>query len=273
MAGHDAHVIEPQDTGPSDAALSPARTVLVVACDSTRPGAIGRAFRRRGYPAVEAEDAPQALYWARREPLALSILDARVKDWRPLARDLQEEGRRVLVLADDPGPVAAALEEGCMTAPLDRDPDEIATRAATLLKPASWGETERASAGPLVADLSRDLLIWDGSRIPAPRLLVRLAAYLVANAGRIVPTRELLEEVWGQPWAQLNKVHQAVWRLRQVLGLPPDSEFLVGRQRHGYAILPEATPIAAGRGARTPPAPHEALPSRASRTRPSQLGA
>jgi DNA-binding SARP family transcriptional activator len=38
-------------------------------------------------------------------------------------------------------------------------------------------------------------------------------------------------------------VHQAVWRLRRLIGESADSSFLVGKQRHGYALFPDAAPL------------------------------
>lgn len=244
MARHVTRVAEPQDTEPSESELSPVRTVLVVACDSAVGGEIVGALQHRGVPAMQGATAPQALYWARREPPALVVLDARVQRWRRLSEVFRGKGRPVLVLTDDPKARTAALEGGCLDAPLSGvDVEALALRIEILLGRGWVGETGRIKAGPLVVDLSEHHLLWRGRRIAASQLLLRLAAYLAAHPGRIVPTRVLLEEVWGEPWADLNKVHQAVWRLRRLIGEAADSSFLVGKQRHGYALFPDAAPL------------------------------
>jgi hypothetical protein len=46
-------------------------------------------------------------------------------------------------------------------------------------------------------------------------------------------------EHWGEPWADANKVHQAMYRLRGRLGVPTESRFLVGRRGHGYGLFPK----------------------------------
>jgi DNA-binding response OmpR family regulator len=63
----------------------------------------------------------------------------------------------------------------------------------------------------------------------------------VARPGRLTPARALLEDVWGEPWADPNKVHQAMYRLRRSLGVPANSPFLVARRGHGYGLFPQAS--------------------------------
>lgn len=244
IARHAARVAEPRDGEPREPGLSASHTVLVVVRDSATGGRIVGALQRRGFPALQGSTPAQALHWARREPPALVILDARQEGWRRLAGELRQDGRTVLVLTGDPDARVAALETGCLDEGLSElDPEALALRAGVLLG-RTWGsDGPRVAAGPLVVDLSAGCLIWRGRRIQTPRLLLRLAAYLAAHAGEVVPTEVLLEEVWAQPWANPNKVHQAILRLRRLLGEPAASSFLVGRQRHGYVILPDATPI------------------------------
>jgi DNA-binding response OmpR family regulator len=248
IARHAARVAEPQDIEPREPGLSAARTVLVVARDSAAGGRIVGALQRRGFPALQGSTAPQALYWARREPPALVIVDSRVERWRRLAGELRQEGRAVLVLTDDPAARASALEAECLDEGLSGlDPDALAMRVGVLLRRGWQSDAARVAAGPLVVDLSSNRLIWGGRQLQASPLLLRLAAYLASHAGQMVPTSVLLEVVWGEPWADPSKVHQAVLRLRRLLGEPADSPFLVGRQRHGYCLLSDAVPITTGR--------------------------
>ena len=239
IARHAARVAEPQDNGPREPELSPARTVLVVARDSAAGGRIVAALQRRGFPALQGSTAPQALYWARREPPALAVLDARVERWRALAREMRQDGRTVLVLTDDSRDRETALGEACLDEALTGlDHEELAARIGVLLRHGFQTDGPRVAAGLMVVDLSAHRLIWKGRSVPASPLLLRLAAYLASHAGEMVPTQVLLEQVWGQPWADARKAHQAILRLRRLLGEPADSPFLVGRQRHGYCLLP-----------------------------------
>ena len=244
MARHVARVAEPRDGKVSEARLSSARIVLVVVRDSATGGDIVGAVQRRGFPAMQGSTLSQALYWARRHPPALVIVDTRVPGWSHLVLEFRNKGRAVLALVNGPDSRTKALEAGCFDVELSGlDADELAYRVETLVGGAWVGEAVKVESGPLVVDLTTDTLIWCGRRIAASQLLLRLAAYLAAHAGRVVPTKVLLEEVWGEPWADPNKVHQAIWRLRRLLGEPADSALLVGRQRHGYALLPQSSPV------------------------------
>lgn len=247
MTRHAVRVFEPHNTEPKKSPVARVRTVLVVAADSVNGGKIVGALQRRGFAALQGSTVPLALYWARREPPALVILDARMEGWRRLATELRREGRAVIVLTDDPQARRAALEAGCLDEEmLGLDPEALALRVGVLLGRGWTSESVPVAAGPLIVDLPRHHLVWGGRRMEASSLLLRLAAYLAAHSGQIVPTKVLLEEVWGEPWANPNKVHQAVWRLRHLLGESASSSFLVGRQRHGYALLPMAGPPRSG---------------------------
>jgi DNA-binding response OmpR family regulator len=223
----------------SEARLSPVRTVLVVARDPAAGGEIVCALQRRGFPAMQGATVAQGLYWARRQPPALVIIDARLPSWSHLVREFRQKGRAVLTLVNGPEARTKALEAGCLDIELSElEADELVRRVETLLGHGWASEAAKVEAGPLVVDLSTDTLVWRSRRIAASPLLLRLAAYLAAHAGQIVPTNVLLAEVWGEPWADPNKVHQAVWRLRRLLAETENSAFLVGRRKHGYAILP-----------------------------------
>lgn len=223
----------------SEARLSPVRTVLVVARDPGTGGEIVCALQHRGFPATQGATAPQGLYWARRQPPTLMIIDARLPGWSNLVREFRRMGRAVIALVESQDSRTTALEAGCLDVPLSGlEAAALARRVETLLGRGWASDADKIESGQLVVDLSTHTLVWRGRRVAASELLLRLTAYLAAHSGRVVPTKVLLEEVWGEPWADPNKVHQAVWRLRRLLGEPADSPFLVGRQGHGYAILP-----------------------------------
>lgn len=96
------------DPGPrvgrtSAAALSAARTVLILVSNPHRAGEIAFALQRLRLPAVAAESAIDALFWAEQEPPALSLVDLRAeRSWSVVER-LRAEGRAVIVVSDEPG--------------------------------------------------------------------------------------------------------------------------------------------------------------------------
>ncbi len=230
----------PRDEAGLSGTLSPARTVLVVAPTRAKAGALAGALQDRGIPAPFATAGRQAVYWLREEPPALIAIDMRTSGARLFVEHVRQEGRSVLAISDDARERAAALESGCTAADPDLSPDEIALKIAALLRDNRLRRTGRIVAGDLVVDLSARALVWRDDAVAAPPLLLDLAACLAGRAGDFVAVPVLLEEVWGEAWAQPDKVHKAVWRLRNRLGLSRESQFIVGKWGHGYGMFPDA---------------------------------
>jgi DNA-binding response OmpR family regulator len=233
------------NAGPRDgegiAFLSASRTVLVVTPESTKAGEVVGALQDRGVPSVQASTPPQALFWARRSRPALVVLDMNVRGARLLLGEFRSEGRLLVALNDDYGERVRALEAGCIDAlPKSLEPDELAIRVTRLARSENLPAGGTIAAGPLKVDLSAGRLLWNDEEVRVSPLLLTLAAYLASRAGRLTPARVLLEDVWGEPWADPNKVHQAMYRLRRCLGELSDSPFLVASRGHGYGLLPQA---------------------------------
>jgi DNA-binding SARP family transcriptional activator len=82
------------------------------------------------------------------------------------------------------------------------------------------------------------LRVWDGTawsqvRAAQPRLVL---AVLLAEAGQVVSTERLIDEIWGEqpPRSAWNSVHGYVARLRRLLGAGPDGPLLT--RDHGYEL-------------------------------------
>ena len=215
-----------------------APSVLVVCGNPAQAGEVVGALQDHGLPSLQAGTDEQALRWARREPPALVLLDAGVEGWWPVMRELRSEGRAVVVLTDDAPARARALEAGCLeVASASADAQELALRAASLVRNTCDPPQSRIAVGPLIVDTAARRLYWKGEELAVSPLLLRVAAYLAARPGTTVPAQVLLEEVWGEPWASTRKVHQAIWRLRTLLGEGAGSTFIAGRPGHGYGIF------------------------------------
>ncbi len=229
--------------GPRDeegtAPLSASRTVLVVTPEPTKAGEVVGALQDRGVPSIQASTPPQALFWARRATPSLVLLDTNVRGAGLLLGEFRGEGRLLVVLNDDAAERVRALEAGCVDAlPHSMEPAELAMKVTRLTRSDHVQASGSVVAGSLTVDLAGCRLVWKDEELRVSPLLLSLAAYLAARAGRLTPARTLLEEVWGEPWADLNKVHQAMHRLRRRLGEPKDSDFLVARRGHGYGLCP-----------------------------------
>jgi DNA-binding response OmpR family regulator len=227
----------------ADGGLAASRIVLVALRDASRAGEIVGTIQARGLPAVQAASARQAVFWSRVASPALTLLDLGVDRSRMLLGELRREGRAVVAVSDDPQARTWALEVGCLDAIQPSvEPEELALKLSGLVHGRHLRRGGRITAGALTIDLSAGRLLWKGEDIVVSPLLLDLAAYLAARPGQLTPAPVLLEEVWGEPWASLNKVHQTIWRLRKYLREPLGSSFLVGRRGYGYGMFPEASP-------------------------------
>jgi DNA-binding response OmpR family regulator len=240
MAREGALRAGPRD-GEGTASLSASRTVLVVTPEPTKAGEVVGALQDRGVPSIQASTPPQAIFWARRATPALVVLDTNVRGSGLLLGEFRGEGRLLVALNDDDGERVRALEAGCVDAlPRSLETNELAVRVSRLARSEDLQAGGMVVAGPLTVDLSARCLLWEDEEISVSPLLLTLAGYLASRAGRLTPARVLLEEVWGEPWADPSKVHQAMYRLRRSLGERTDSSILVSRRGHGYGLFPHA---------------------------------
>ena len=240
MARDGALRAEPRD-GEGIASLSASRTVLVVTPESTRAGEVVGALQDRGVPSIQASTPPQALFWARRAMPALVLLDTNVHGASLLLGEFRGEGRLLIALNDDDGERVRALDAGCVDAlPKSLEPDELALKVTRLTRSEGLRASGTIAAGPLTVDLSACRLGWRNQEIGVSPLVLALAGYLASRPGKLTPARELLADVWGEPWADPNKVHQAMYRLRRSLRVPANSPFVVARRGHGYGLFPHS---------------------------------
>jgi DNA-binding response OmpR family regulator len=236
------------------APLSASRIVLVVTPESARGGEIVGALQGRGVPSIQASTAPQAIFWARRSTPALVLLDTNVRGARLLLGEFRGDGRLLVALNDDPRERLQALEAGCLDAlPHSLEPDELALKVARMTQSQRFQSRGTVVAGPLAVDLSARRIVWKDEELAVSPLLLSLAAYLAARAAQLTPARTLLQDVWGEPWADPNKVHQAMYRLRRRLGEPTDSRFLVAKRGHGYGVFPQVAHVGPARSVASVP--------------------
>jgi two-component system KDP operon response regulator KdpE len=92
--------------------------------------------------------------------------------------------------------------------------------------------------GQLVVDLDGQRVVRDGEDVHVSPTEFRLLAYLAINAGRVIPHRELISQVWGAEGARLGpylKIY--VRRLRQKIETDAaHPQFIISRHGTGYAF-------------------------------------
>jgi DNA-binding response OmpR family regulator len=97
--------------------------------------------------------------------------------------------------------------------------DHLDARIKAVLRRTQPGVAERVTVGALDVDPSTRTATLDGRILDLSRKEFDLLAYLAARSERVVPKRELLSEIWDQPWGGADKtvdVHLS-W-LRRKLG-------------------------------------------------------
>lgn len=192
---------------------------------------------------VLARQLTDAGHAVRAEVSAAAALTA-VVDWRPevIVLDLglpDFDGREVLrmirAVSDVPVIVATARDdEAEMIAVLDAGADDyvvkpyrsaqIEARIRAVLRrgPADpAGTSSELRVGELDVDTGRRVATFEGRLLDLSRLEFDLLAHLAARSPEVVTRRELLAEVWNQPYGGSDKtvdVHLS-W-LRRKLGEP-----------------------------------------------------
>jgi two-component system response regulator RegX3 len=86
----------------------------------------------------------------------------------------------------------------------------------------------RLQVGPITLDLAAHSVTRDGQPVSLTVTEFRLLHYLMMNAGRVVPTGELLKQVWGDhDTSNADVVRVTVFRLRRKLEDDPTNPKLL----------------------------------------------
>jgi len=204
-------------------------TVLLVEDDATVRGALVRALTDAGHAVRPVGTALDALREVTTDRPDLVILDLGLPDM-----DGADALRMLRGVCDVPVIVATArtgeqdiirlLNAGAddyVTKPFSSA--HLAARIGAVLRRGRLPEEDRVAnpieVGPLRLDPSRRAATLDGRLLDLTRREYDLLAYLAARAGRVVTRRELVTEVWRQPYQgaeQTVDVHLS-W-LRRKLG-------------------------------------------------------
>ena len=158
-----------------------------------------------GYECVEAEDAASALSAYAKERPDVIVLDLGLpgRDGFDVIQDIRKQALTPIVVLsarDDVEGKVKALELGAddyVTKPFDMIELLARLRAALRHGLQAVGEAPVFRSGPLTVDLVTRRVLRHGTEVHLSPKEYGLLRFLVAQAGRVVTHRQILEEVWG----------------------------------------------------------------------------
>jgi DNA-binding response OmpR family regulator len=201
--------------------------LLVVEDDERIRTALIHALRERGHAVSSAGTALAGLRSAVEDRPDLVVLDLGLPDLDggELLRMLRAVSAVPVIVAtarDDDGSVVAALDAGAddyVVKPFSAGQLEARVRAVLRRAAGADGAPAEMTVGDLTVDPRTRRVTHAGAPVELSPKEFDLLAYLAARAGTVVPKRELLTEVWQQPYGGSDKtvdVHLS-W-LRRKLG-------------------------------------------------------
>jgi two-component system, OmpR family, KDP operon response regulator KdpE len=201
--------------------------LLVVEDDERIRTALIRALRERGHAVSSAGTALAGLRSAVEDRPDLVVLDLGLPDLDggELLRMLRAVSAVPVIVAtarDDDGSVVAALDAGAddyVVKPFSAGQLEARIRAVLRRAAGADGGPAPVTVGDLTVDPRTRRVTHAGEPVELSPKEFDLLAYLAVRAGTVVPKRELLTEVWQQPYGGSDKtvdVHLS-W-LRRKLG-------------------------------------------------------
>jgi two-component system KDP operon response regulator KdpE len=197
------------------------------------------------YKVSEAADGPTALEKIHKESIDAVVLDLGMPgmDGFEVIRRLREDGNSVPIVvlsaqADEAGKVRA-LDTGAddyVTKPFGIDELLARIRAAMRHRLQQDGEKPIFKAGHLTVDLVRRIVLVRSEEVKLTPREYELLRVLVANAGKVLTHKHLMQELWG-PDADVQYLRVYVRMLRQKIEADPEQPTLVlTEQGVGYRL-------------------------------------
>jgi two-component system KDP operon response regulator KdpE len=218
--------------------------VLVIDDEPGLRHALGINLRARGYEVTLAETGAQALARAAQHLPDVVILDLGLPDMdgEEVIRGLRGWMHAPIIVLSaraGQGDKVVALDDGAddyVTKPFGMD--ELLARLRAALRRSTLGEQEPiVRASTFTIDLaSKQVSTPDGNRIRLTPTEWHLLEVLVRHEGRLVPQRQLLQEVWGPAYeTETNYLRVYMAQLRRKLEANPSRpRHLVTEPGMGY---------------------------------------
>jgi two-component system KDP operon response regulator KdpE len=222
-------------------------TVLIVDDDPMAVQLVSDALQHENYTVLSARDGPQGLRTMYEHHPDLIILDINMPamdGWTVCQRIREVSTVPIIMMTaqDSADEIIKGLELGAdeyVTKPFDINV-MIARVRATLRRaatePTAFKKDFIYSDDYLTINLEERRVIVDGQPVRLTPTEFNLLAHLVDNAPRIIPYRELLEQIWGFEYINdIDYLRVYVWHLRRKLEPDPkDPSYIINELGVGY---------------------------------------
>lgn len=220
--------------------------VLIVDDEDAIRDALGRKLRREGFQVALAGNGLEGLRAFHTERPDLVVLDIVMPEMSGLVvcQRIREVAETPIMMLS-----AQAITEEDIVEGLNAGADEylvkpirlneFVARIQALLRRAQMTSTEAEMGyndGYLSVDLQRRHVHVDGQKIHLTPTEFKLLVVLLENAGRVVPQRELLEQVWGPEYIDdvyYPRVYISQLR-RKIEPDPANPVYILTEHRVGY---------------------------------------
>jgi DNA-binding response OmpR family regulator len=222
---------------------------LVVDDDQVLADLVAFTLRRENFQVIQARDGETALKrWAEEQP-DIIILDVNLPKTVPaldgftVCRRIRESSDTPIILLtvrDDEDDIVFGLKMGADDYILKPfSPRQLTARVQAVLRRASKTPAEaNLQAGLLSLDTSRrEARIGGGEPVLLTALECRMLAYMLLNAGQILPITDLIDHIWGPGGGNREMLRQLVRRLRtKIEPDPAQPAFIETVPGMGYGI-------------------------------------
>ncbi len=224
-----------------------AKRVLVVDDDPALLPLIEYTFNKEGYDVYTASDGREALrqfFEHKPDLVILDIMMPRMDGWEACRRmrEVSDVPIMMLTARGQDEDIIRGLEYGAddyMTKPFSIK--VLLARARAVLRraalpPLEFEEPVIYANDYLTIDLKHRRVTVQGKAVKLTPTEYRLLAYLVQNAGQVLTSQQILQNVWGWEYQNdLDYVRVYVWHLRQKLEEDPkDPKYIVTELGAGY---------------------------------------
>lgn len=202
-------------------------------------GELAHSIQSLGLPFLLAFDPEILAHWSRHEEVAGFLVHLDTPWIAEVAQTLVHGGAAVVALSDDPEVRMNALKQSFEDVLAQSMPSiEIAAKLRRRFQSAGQTIDFAEAGGPLRLELASRRVLWWDEEIQLSRILLEVLAYLAARANRWITAKELLRDVWSEPWTkEADKVRKAIRRRRKALG--SDSVgYVVSKKGFGYGYFP-----------------------------------